>query len=64
MEVDWDAVENAQLETLINALCAGCPFGTMEKQALLEAGSVEDRAQVLITLLDMDVAGDDKTTMQ
>lgn len=64
MEVDWDAVENAQLETLINALCAGCPFGTMEKQALLEAGSVEDRAQVLITLLDMDVAGDDKTTLQ
>lgn len=64
MEVDWDAVENAQLETLINALCAGCPFGTMEKQALLEAENVEARAKTLMTLLDMDIPGSDKTTLQ
>lgn len=64
MEVDWEAVEHAPLETLINALCAGCPFGTLEKQALLEAVSVADRAQTLITLLDMDVPGDDSSTVQ
>ncbi len=64
MEVDWDAVETAPLETLINALCAGCPFATMEKQALLEAPTIEDRAQTLITLLDMDVPGDDTSTLQ
>lgn len=64
MEVDWEAVEHAPLETLINALCAGCPFGTREKQALLEAVSVADRAQTLITLLDMDVPGDDSSTVQ
>lgn len=64
MEVDWDAVENAPMETLINALSAGCPFGTREKQALLEAESVADRAQTLITLLDMDVPGDDSSTLQ
>jgi hypothetical protein len=52
------------METLINALCAGCPFGTQEKQALLEASSVADRAQTLITLLDMDVPGDDSSTLQ
>ena len=64
MEVDWEAVEHAPMETLINALCAGCPFGTIEKQALLEAPSVADRAQTLITLLDMDVPGDDSSTLQ
>lgn len=64
MEVDWDAVRNAPMETLINALCAGCPFGTIEKQALLEAETVSDRAAVLIALLDMDVPGDDSSTLQ
>ena len=64
MEVDWEAVEHAPMETLINALCAGCPFGTLEKQALLEAQTVADRAQTLITLLDMDVPGDDSSTLQ
>ncbi|MEM9054842.1 MAG: LON peptidase substrate-binding domain-containing protein, partial [Pseudomonadota bacterium] len=64
MEVDWEAVENAPMETLINALCAGCPFGTLEKQALLEAPSVAERAQTLITLLDMDMPGDDSSTLQ
>lgn len=64
MEVDWEAVEHAPMETLINALCAGCPFGTVEKQALLEAESLADRAITLITLLDMDVPGDDSSTLQ
>lgn len=64
MEVDWEAVEHAPMETLINALCAGCPFGTAEKQALLEAPSVAERAQTLITLLDMDVPGEDSSTLQ
>ena len=64
MDVDWDAIKTATLETLINALCTGCPFEAMEKQALLEASTVEDRAQTLITLLDMDVPGDDTSTLQ
>lgn len=64
MEVDWEAVENAPMETLINALCAGCPFGTLEKQALLEAAGVAERAQTLIALLDMDMPGDDSSTLQ
>lgn len=64
MEVDWEAVEHAPMETLINALCAGCPFGTVEKQALIEAESLTDRAITLITLLDMDVPGDDSSTLQ
>lgn len=64
MEVDWEAVDNAPMETLINALCAGCPFGTLEKQALLEAPGVTERADTLIALLDMDMPGDDSSTLQ
>lgn len=64
MEVDWEAVENAPLETLIHALCAGCPFGVMEKQALLEAPTLTARAETLMALLDMDAPGTDTSTLQ
>jgi len=64
MEVDWDAVRNAPLETLINALSAGCPFNTVEKQALLESETVIDRGDTLIKLLEMDVPGGDSGTLQ
>ena len=64
MEVDWDAVESAPLETLINALAAGCPFSPIEKQALLETPDICARCEALIALLDMDVSGDDSSTLQ
>jgi Lon protease-like protein len=34
-----------------------CPFDAREKQALLEAQSVKDRADALIALLEMSNAG-------
>jgi Lon protease-like protein len=36
----------------------------MEKQALLEASTVAKRCEALIALLDMDVPGDDSSTLQ
>ena len=62
MEVDWDAVDSAPIETLVHALAAGCPFSTMEKQALLEADTVAPRCRALIALLDMDAPGDDSSS--
>jgi uncharacterized protein len=59
MHADWSAVEEAPIETLVNALCSGCPFTTMEKQALIEAPTLKARAETLITLLKMDVPGND-----
>ncbi len=64
IEVDWEAVENAPLDTLISALCAGCPFEAIEKQALLEAETIADRTAILIALLDMDIPGDESSTLQ
>ncbi|MEL6752954.1 MAG: LON peptidase substrate-binding domain-containing protein [Pseudomonadota bacterium] len=57
MQADWSAVEDAPIETLVNALCAGCPFETVEKQALLESPTLRERADTLIALLEMDVPG-------
>ena len=57
LSADWSAVADAPLETLVNALSAGCPFGTQEKQALLEAPTLQERAEVLMALLEMDVPG-------
>lgn len=64
MSADWSTVEDAPIETLINALCAGCPFPAMEKQALLEAATLKDRCETLIALLEMDVPGSGKDRMQ
>ncbi len=58
MKADWESVEEAPIETLVNALAAGCPFSTVEKQALLEAETLKGRCQTLIALLEMDVPGD------
>ncbi len=57
MQADWTAVEEAPVDTLINSLSAGCPFTNPEKQALLEARTLEDRCAALISLLQMERAG-------
>ncbi|MDP3738391.1 MAG: LON peptidase substrate-binding domain-containing protein [Hyphomonadaceae bacterium] len=57
MRADWSAVEEAPVDTLINSLSAGCPFSNPEKQALLEARTMEDRCTALITLLTMERPG-------
>ncbi|MFC7292316.1 LON peptidase substrate-binding domain-containing protein [Hirschia litorea] len=57
IQTDWDAVADAPMETLINALASGCPFSTMEKQMLLEFPTLQQRGDALISLLQMDANG-------
>jgi uncharacterized protein len=57
LKADWSAVEDAPVDSLINSLSAGCPFTNPEKQALLEARTLEDRCAALITLLQMERPG-------
>jgi Lon protease-like protein len=57
LKADWGAVEEAPVDTLINSLSAGCPFTNPEKQALLEARTLEERCAALITLLQMERPG-------
>jgi Lon protease-like protein len=53
MKSDWDSIEEAPGETLVSALSMICPFGPQDKQALLEAPTLKDRAEALIALLEI-----------
>ncbi|WP_404325942.1 hypothetical protein [Aerophototrophica crusticola] len=53
--VNWDAVTGAEDERLITSLAMICPFDPPEKQALLEAPCLKDRADLLQTLIEMAV---------
>jgi uncharacterized protein len=57
LNADWSSIDEAQAEPLVNALAALCPFMPIEKQALLEADTIEARRDVLIALMDMDQGG-------
>ncbi len=56
LSVDWDGVENAPNEALVNALAMMSPYGPAEKQALLEAPDLKTRAEILIAVTEMDLA--------
>ena len=58
LEADWESVGRASNETLINALAMMAPFGTAEKQALLEAPDLRARAETLVALTEMSLARD------
>ena len=57
LTADWTEIERTPTEGLINTLTMSCPFEIGEKQALLEAPTLSDRADILMTLLQMAVAG-------
>jgi uncharacterized protein len=56
LSADWDAIKNASNESLVNSLSVISPYGPEEKQALLEAKTLEDRNQMLIALTEMVLA--------
>ncbi|NWH08331.1 MAG: LON peptidase substrate-binding domain-containing protein [Alphaproteobacteria bacterium] len=58
-EADMSLVARAPEEMLINSLAMICPFSVSEKQALLEAPTLADRASTLLMLLEMAVAARD-----
>jgi hypothetical protein len=59
LAADWSSIENAPPESLINSLAMVCPFDAAEKQALLEAATIDDRCATLLTLLRLHAAGPD-----
>ncbi len=48
---DWDSMREAEPEMLVNSLSMMCPFAVEEKQALLEAPDLADRADTLRQLM-------------
>ena len=67
LKIDWKGVNEAPNEALVNALAMMCPFGPREKQALLEARDLRNRAEVLVAITEIELArggGDPETTLQ
>jgi Lon protease-like protein len=62
---DWDSMKEAEVELLINSLSILCPFDPEEKQALLEAPTLANRRETLVTLMEFALrGGGDEGTLQ
>ncbi|MET0538520.1 MAG: LON peptidase substrate-binding domain-containing protein [Xanthobacteraceae bacterium] len=63
LKADWDGIEKAPNEALVNALAMMSPYGSAEKQALLEAPDLKTRAEILVAVTEIELAkkttGDD-----
>jgi Lon protease-like protein len=64
--VDWDAVTRLDDEALVNGIAQIAPFDVAAKQALLEASRIEDRAELIIQLMQFFGRhdGEDSVTLQ
>lgn len=59
LETDWDTLENADDELLINSLSMLLDLEPEDKQALLEAPSLTTRRETLMTLIEYTLRGGD-----
>jgi Lon protease-like protein len=57
LSANWEAISQAPDERLLTSLAMICPFEPPEKQALLEAGCLSDRARLMMSLLEIAIAG-------
>jgi len=55
ISADWDAVTAVPGERLVTSIAMICPFEPSEKQALLEAPDLDERARLLTTIVEMAV---------
>jgi uncharacterized protein len=53
VQADWSAIDQAPGEHLVTSIAMMCPFAPSEKQALLEARTLEERARLLTALIEM-----------
>ena len=56
MNADWQQVDAAPTEVLVNTLSLLAPYPAKEKQALLEAPDLKTRADVLVALTEIALA--------
>ena len=56
MKADWDDIEQAPTEALVNGLSMMSPYGPPEKQALLEAPDLKTRAELLVAITEIELA--------
>jgi len=55
-DLNWDEIEKTGTADLVNFCCMVSPYGAAEKQALLEAESLNARAETLIAMAEFEMA--------
>ena len=55
LKTDWSEIKAASNELLVNSLATIAPFAVAEKQALLEAPSLDARAELLVALTEVNL---------
>jgi len=63
MDANWDAIEDAPCERLVTSVAMICPFEPPEKQALLEAPTLENRIEILAALVNMAIMSGNDTCL-
>ena len=58
LDTDWQVLQGATDENLVNSLAMSCPFDATEKQALLEADGLRERGELMLSLLDTAALGE------
>ncbi|HEX5212972.1 MAG TPA: LON peptidase substrate-binding domain-containing protein [Pseudolabrys sp.] len=56
LQADWEGIDQAPNEALVNALAMMSPYGPPEKQALLEAPDLKTRAELLVAITEIELA--------
>jgi Lon protease-like protein len=56
LKADWEGIDQAPNEALVNALSMMSPYGSAEKQALLEAPDLKTRAELLVAITEIELA--------
>jgi Lon protease-like protein len=56
LKADWEGIENAPNEALVNALAMMSPYDVAEKQAMLEAPDLKARAEILVAVTEIELA--------
>ena len=67
LKADWEGIESAPNEALVNALAMMSAYGPAEKQAMLEAPDLKTRAEILVAVTEMELAkgrNDDEPPLQ
>lgn len=55
-DLNWEEIEQTGTADLINFCCMVAPYGAAEKQVLLEARTLHDRAETLIAMTEYEMA--------
>ena len=56
LKADWEGIEDAPNEALVNALAMMSPYDPAEKQAMLEAPDLKTRAEILVAVTEIELA--------